>query len=173
VASRTLILAAALFAVGAGVAGAIAPHWNSGYNGWWPAGFGFPPVTKQASDFPCSVSAYGPTFHVKGGSWTQDYGGGTSCASALGGVSKTLTISDQVLAPNGHSWVTLGGSTFDASTNGNPVHAKGNRDAVLGHSYRAVATAKLVVPNGHAGCSLTNTCFETITLTAISRPLAP
>ena len=48
-----------------------------------------------------------------------------------------------------------------------------NRAAYLGHGYRTVATAKRVVPNGHAGCSLNNSCNQTLTGTAISRPLAP
>jgi hypothetical protein len=172
VARRILILASVLFALGAGAAAAIAPKWNSGYNGWWPAGFGFPPVGKQAAGFPCSVTAYGPTFHNNSAGWNQDYGGGTSC-SGLGVVPKTLTISDQVLAPNGRTWITISGSTFQAASNGNPLHAKGNRVAFLGHAYRAVATAQLVVPNGHAGCSLTNTCTQTITIRAVSRALAP
>jgi hypothetical protein len=29
------------------------------------------------------------------------------------------------------------------------------------------------MPNGHAGCSLNNTCNEVLTVTAISRRLAP
>jgi hypothetical protein len=31
-----------------------------------------------------------------------------------------------------------------------------NRAAYSGHGYRTVAIATLVVPNGHAGCSLNN-----------------
>jgi hypothetical protein len=87
---------------------------------------------------------------------------------------KTLVVSDQVLGPDGHTWFTISGSTFTAGpTSGNPLHAIRNRPAFLGHVYRAVVTAKLVVPNGHAGCSLNNTCFQTLTITATSRPLAP
>ena len=48
-----------------------------------------------------------------------------------------------------------------------------NRAAYLGHGYRTVAIATLGVPNGHAGCSLSNTFNETLTLTTISRGLAP
>jgi hypothetical protein len=165
-------LTVAFFVLGAGTAFALAPKWNSGYNGWWPGGFGFPPVTVQANGYPCSVTAYGPTFNFKGSNWNQNYGGGTSCNQGVG--VKTLTVSDQVLGPDGHTWFTISGSTFTAGpTSGNPLHAIRNRPAFLGHVYRDVVTAKLVVPNGHAGCSLNNTCFQTLTITATSRPLAP
>jgi hypothetical protein len=40
--------ALALFVLNAGAAVALAPTWNAGYNGWWPGGFGYPPVTVQA-----------------------------------------------------------------------------------------------------------------------------
>ena len=159
--------------VGAGAAFARpAPMWNAGYNGWWPGGFGYPPVTVQASGYPCSVTAYGPTFHSKGGAWTMDYGGGTSCQQGVG--VRTLTVYAQVLGQNGHTWYTITGSTV---TNGprtiNPLRIIRNRAAYLGRAYRTVATAKLVVPNGHAGCSLTNTCNQTLVIKATSHPLAP
>lgn len=86
---KLLILTASLLAIGAGTAvAAVAPTWNSGYNNWWPGGFGYSPVTVSAPAYPASVTAYG-------------------------------------------------------------------------------------LPNGHAGCSLNHTCSQTITITAISRPLAP
>ncbi len=169
---RICFSALVAFALSAGVAAAQSPSWNSGYNGWWPGGFGYPPVTAHAAGYPCSVTAYGPTFNVKSGAWTQAYGGGTSCSRGVG--RKTLTIYDQVLSPNGHTWFTISGSTFTMGpTNGNPVRMLRRRPAYLGHSYRTVAHANLVVPNGHAGCSLNNTCSQTITITEISRPLAP
>ncbi|MBO0705891.1 MAG: hypothetical protein J2P39_11270, partial [Candidatus Dormibacteraeota bacterium] len=55
----------------------------------------------------------------------------------------------------------------------NPLRIMRFRVAQLGHVYRTVTTATLVVPNGHAGCSLTNTCSQTVVLKAVSRPLAP
>jgi hypothetical protein len=170
---RVLILTAGLLAFGAGAASAVVvPSWNSGYNGWWPAGYGYPPVTVHAPGYPCSVTAYGPTFHSSSSGWTQDYGGGTSCAGGVG--IKTLTIYDQVQGQDGHTWYTITGSRFTGGPiNGNPLRLSGNRPAYLGHGYRTVVVAKLVVPNGHAGCSLTNTCSQTITITATSRPLAP
>lgn len=128
--------------------------------------------TIHAPGYPCSVTAYGPTFNSNASGWRQDYGGGTSCASGVG--EKTLKIYSQVLGQDGHTWFTISGSTFTtAPTNTNPVRMKRTRAASLGHAYRTVATAKLVVPNGHAGCSLSNTCFQTLIFTAISRPLAP
>ena len=171
---RLLILTTALLAVGAAAAGAqvLAPTWNSGYNGWWPGGFGYPPVTVQAHGYPCSVTTYGPTFHSRASGWTQDYGGGTSCASGVG--TKTLTISAQVLGRDGRTWHTITGSTFTSGpTSGNPVRMIRTRPAYLGHVYRTVVSAKLVVPNGHAGCSLTNTCSQTLAVSAVSRRLAP
>jgi len=171
---RLLLLAMGPLAVAAAVAGAqvVPPTWNSGYSGWWPGGFGYPPVTVQARGYPCSVTAYGPTFHSRSSGWTQDYGGGTSCAGGVG--TKTLTIYDQALGKDGRTWHTISGSTFTEGPNsGNPMRMIRTRPAYLGHVYRTVATARLVVPNGHAGCSLTNTCSQTITIAAISRRLAP
>jgi len=170
---RILILAVSLAAIGAGTAFAAgAPSWNSGYNNWWPAGFGYPPATVQAQGYPCSVTAYGPTFHSSSSGWTQDYGGGTSCTRGLG--VKTLTSYKQVLGQDGQTWYTITGSAFTSGpTSGNPLRIIHRRPAYLGHSYRTVVSAKLVVPNGHAGCSLNNTCSQTITITATSRPLAP
>jgi hypothetical protein len=168
-----LIAAAAAVALSAGAAGAAAaPTWNTGYNGWWPGGFGYPPVTVHAPAYPCSVTAYGPTFHSRSGGWTQDFGGGTSCAGGVG--AKSLTIYDQVLGQDGRTWYTIAGSTFTVGPTGdNPLRMIRNRPAYLGHVYRTAAIAKLVVPNGHAGCSLTNSCSQPIMVTATSRPLAP
>jgi hypothetical protein len=161
-----------LFALSAGVAAAQAPTYNSGYNGWWPAGFGYPPVTVQAHGYPCSVTAYGPTFNSKGGGWGQNYGAGTSCNVGVG--RKTLTTYEQVLGQDGHTWHTITGSQVNVGpVDTNPLRILRNSPAYLGHVYRTVAFATLVVPNGHAGCSLNNSCYQTITVSAISRPLAP
>jgi hypothetical protein len=170
---KILILTIGVLALAVGTAAAlVAPTWNSGYNHWWPKGFGYPPVPVQAPGYPCSVTAYGPTFHSSKGGWTQDYGAGTSCTNGLG--VKSLTVSEQVLGPDGKTWYTIAGSTFTAGpTDANPLRTIRSRPAYLGHIYRIVTTAKLLVPNGHAGCSLNNTCSQSITLTATSRGLAP
>ena len=85
-----------------------------------------------------------------------------------------LTVHAQVLGQDGRTWYTISGSRFTAGpTRGSPLRTISNRAAYLGHAYRTVATAKLVVPNGHAGCSISNTCSQTITITATSRGLAP
>lgn len=170
---RVLIAAAALplLTVQAAAAQAVAT-WNSGYNGWWPGGFGYAPVTVHAPRYPCSVSAYGPTFHSHPRRWTMDYGGGTSCQGGVG--AKMITVSAQVLGQSGHTWHTITGSTVIDQTRAiNPLRVMRNRPADLGHVYRTVATAKLVVPNGYAGCSLTDSCNQTIVVTATSRSLAP
>ncbi len=79
-----------------------------------------------------------------------------------------------MLGQNGHTWYPISGSTVTAGpTNGNPLRMIRTRPAYLGHVYRTVVLATLVVPNGHAGCSLSNTCSESITIVAVSRPLAP
>jgi len=120
----------------------------------------------------CSVTAYGPTYHSHASGWTQDYGGGTSCTGGIG--LKTLTMYDQVLGQDGRTWCTIRGSDFAAGpTKSNPLRMIRNRAAYLGHVYRTVATARLVVPNGHAGCSLNNTCNQRLVVTAVSRRLAP
>jgi hypothetical protein len=170
---KVLILTASLLVLGAGGTSAqIAASWNSGYNGWWPGGFGYPPVTVNAKTYSCSVTAYGPTFDSSSSGWGQRYGGGTSCARGVG--AKTLTIYEQVLGQDGRTWYTITGSKVTAGpTRTNPVRVIRQRPAYLGHVYRAVDSASLVVPNGHAGCSLANTCSQTIALTATSRPLAP
>lgn len=131
------------------------------------------PVTVRAPGYgSCSVTAYGPTFHSDASGWAQDYGGGTSCAGGIG--VKTLTISDQVLGQDGRTWYTISGSNVTAGpTKTNPLRMLRNRAAYLGHVYRTLAVASLVVPNGHAGCSLNNTCNQTLAVTAISRRLAP
>lgn len=148
------------------------PKWNSGYNGWWPGGFGYPPVTVPAKNYQCSLTAYGATFNSHRTGWTQHYGGGVGCTGGVG--MKSLTISAQVLGQDRHTWYTISGSTFKAGPTGhNPVRLIGTRSAFLGHAYRVLATTKLVVPNGHAGCSLTNTCLQMLTIRAVSRALAP
>ena len=57
----------------------------------------------------CSVTAYGPTFHSYPREWRRDYGAGTSCAEGV--VVKTVTVSDQLLGPDQHTWYTITGST--------------------------------------------------------------
>ncbi|MFL5865326.1 MAG: hypothetical protein ACJ780_31930 [Solirubrobacteraceae bacterium] len=170
---RVLIATAALFVmVGGAAAAQPVATWNSGYNGWWPSGFGYPPVTVHAPSYPCSVTAHGATFHSHRHRWTMDYGGGTSCQGGVG--AKTITVSAQVLGQDRHTWHTITGSAVMYQPRPiNPLRVIRNLPAELGHVYRTVATAKLVVPNGHAGCSLTSTCDQTIVIKATSRPLAP
>jgi hypothetical protein len=120
----------------------------------------------------CSATAYGPTFHSKTSGWTQDYGAGTSCVAGVG--TKSVAFSAQVLGQNRHTWYTISGSTLTAGpTSANPLRVRRTRPAYLGHLYRTVVTATLVVPNGYAGCSFTNSCNQTIVIRAVSRSLAP
>ena len=131
-----------------------------------------PPQTVSAHGYPCSATAYGPTFESSRRGWHQHDGAGVSCTGGVG--TKTATLSVQVLGPNGHRWFTVRGTpTTTGPSNGNPVRIIRTRPAVPGHEYRTVVVARLVVPNGHAGCSLTNSCNQTLTITAISRGLAP
>jgi len=171
---RLLILtsiAVAAIAATAAAGVAQAPSWNSGY-GWWPGGFGDRPVTTAAKGYPCSVTAYGPTFRFRHRNWMQFYGAGTSCVDGIG--TKAVTVYLQVQGPHGKRWFTISSATATVGPlEGNPVRVKRTAPAYLGHAYRTLAVAKLIVPNGHAGCSLTDTCNESLTLTARSHGLAP
>src|SRR4051794_28830378 len=108
---RMLVITAGMLLTAAVAAAASSPQprWNSGYNGWWPGGYGYSPVTVHAKNYQCSLTAYGPTFHSPKSGWTQDYGGGVGCAGGVG--TKTMTISDQVLGQDGKTWHTITGST--------------------------------------------------------------
>jgi hypothetical protein len=170
---RVVVLNCAVLALAAAAAvAAVSPAWNHGYNGWWPGGYGYPPLSVEAHGYFCSATVHGPTFHSKAGGWTQDYGAGTSCLGGVG--TKTLTVANQVLGQNRHTWFTISGSAVKGGpTTGNPLRLRRTRAAHLGHAYRTIVGATLVVPNGHAGCSLTNSCDQTIVIRAVSRPLAP
>lgn len=161
-----LVLASGLagLAVVPAFADAQGPAYNQGSDGWWPGGYGYPPVTVQAWNYPaCSVTAYGPTF--VSGLARQNYGAGTSCAGGIG--TKSLAVSDRVLGQDGRTWFTITGSTVsERPVSYNPVHAILNRVAVLGHEYRTIATAGLVVPTCYGGS-------ESVAITAVSRRLAP
>ena len=169
-----LIAVAAAFAVPAATAARAIepPSWNSGYDRWWPGGFGYAPQTVHAPGYPCSATAYGPTYKSSRHHWHQLDGAGVSCGGGVG--IKTLTLSVQVLGPAGHRWFTLPTATVTVGpTSANPVRLIRTRPALLGHEYRTVVAARLVVPNGHAGCSFTNSCDQSLTITAVSRGLAP
>lgn len=135
-------------------------------------GYGDPSHTVKAHGYPaCSVTAYGPAFSANLKAMT--YGGGTSCAHAVG--RRQISVAEQVLGRNGH-WYTITGSTlFHPYTPFNPLRQFATRPAFLGHVYRTVATANLIVPNGFAGCSLHKppACSEHIIVTARSAPIAP
>lgn len=172
------VFAAAPLAVPASAAaqGNPQPTWNQGYNGWWPAGFGWPPATVQTANRQCSVTAYGPTFAVSSGAggWVQRYGAGTSCQGGVG--NKRLSVSDQVLGPDHKTWFTITGSTVNLRfSSSNPIHLIHARPASLGHVYRTVARATIIAPNRHAGCSLARPpdCTVSYHLTVLSRPIAP
>src|SRR5690348_4441322 len=131
--ARTAVAAVGGTAVAAGGGTAVAagaPTWNSGYNHWWPGGFGYAPVTVQVPTYPASVTAYGPTFHSSSRGWTMDYGAGTSSAHGVG--VKTLTVSVQVLGQDGRTWYTLTGSrSTGGPASGNPLRLISNRSAYL------------------------------------------
>lgn len=146
------------------------PEWNSGF-GWWPGGFGYPPVTVQAANWRCSVTAYGPTYGTKPGNWFMHYGGGTSCASGIG--LKSLTVYVQTIGTlNGkpHWYTVFGTGLTSGPTTAVHLQRSNTREAYLGHGYRVVAVARLILPNAYAGHPRAT---STITLTARSRELAP
>jgi hypothetical protein len=149
---------------------AIAQGWNSGY-GWWPAGYGNPPATVQQGNWACSVTAYGATLGVKPGNWFMYYGGGTSCARGIG--QKSLTVYVEVMGTTSGKahWYTVWGTGLTTGPS-SAVHVRliNTRQAYLGHEYRVVAVATLVLPNGYAGHPHAT---STITLTSYSEGLAP
>lgn len=144
--------------------------WNSGY-GWWPRGYGYPPTTTQSTNWRCSVTAYGPTYGTKPGNWFMRYGGGTSCADGIG--VKSLTVYVQTIGKlrGRPHWFTVWGTGLTSGPT-TAVHLRriGTREAYLGHGYRVVAVATLIVPNAYAGHPRAT---SKITLTARSRELAP
>ena len=135
-------------------------------------GYGDSPHTVKAPGYPdCSVTAYGPTFSAN--LKVMTYGGGTSCGHGVG--VRQLTVSEQVHGANGH-WYTITGSTLARPfTHHNPLRVFASRASLLGHAYRTIATASLIVPNGFAGCSLHTppACNEHITVAARSAAVAP
>jgi len=146
------------------------PSWNSGY-GWWPGGYGSPPVTVQQGNWQCSVTAYGPTYGVKPGNWFMYYGGGTSCANGIG--QKSLTVYVQTMGTmNGkpHWYTVFGTGLTTGPSSAVNVRLINTRQAYLGHEYRVVAVATLVLPNAYAGHPHAT---STITVTAYSQGLAP
>lgn len=135
-------------------------------------GYGDPLHTVKAPGYPaCSVTAYGPTFssNLK----SQTYGGGTSCRGGIG--TRSIVVVAQVRGAGG-KWFAITGSTrVGGPTSTNPLRVSATRASFLGHVYRTLATAHLIVPNGFAGCSLHKppACNESITVTAASAPIAP
>ena len=169
--SKALIFTFAALAVAVGASAAAAQSgWNSGY-GWWPGGYGYAPLTVHNSSWACSATAYGPTYNVKRGVWSMHYGGGTSCADGIG--QKSLTVYVQTLGTlNGTPhWYTVSGTTAGAGPSAalfvRQIHA---RPAYLGHIYRVVAVARLVLPNAYAGHP---NATSIVTMTAIGEALAP
>jgi hypothetical protein len=132
-------------------------------------------TTVQAPTKQCSVTAFGPGFAFKpAGHIVMNYGGGTSCQGGVG--SKTLTVVEQVLGQDRHTWFNISGSMLHAGPSpGNPVRASAQRPAFLGHVYRTVAMAHDVAPNGFAGCSLHHppACTVTYNITARGKAMAP
>lgn len=131
------------------------------------------PHTVHARGYPCSVTAYGPTFHFTSSKIVMSYGGGTSCKGSVG--RRELTVDAQVRGAHGR-WFNINGSHLQGGpTTHSPLRLFGQRLSHLGHVYRTKASAFMVVPNGHAGCSLHNPpdCNETIVVNSYTAPMAP
>jgi len=134
-----------------------------------------PATTVQASTGPqkCSVTAFGPQFDKPIGGYYADFAGGTSCAPPPltgQGVYKTLAVQLQVLGPDHKTWYVKGTKTFTAAGWASPVHVYGYFPVLKGHAFRVVATATLLEPNGHAGCSLEGPfgCYQKVSASANS-----
>jgi hypothetical protein len=129
--------------------------------------------TVHANGYPCSVTAFGPIFRFTSNGIMMRYGGGTSCRRSLG--RRELTVDVQVRGAHGR-WFNINGAHLQAGpTTHSPLRLFASRPALLGHVYRTKAAAFMVVPNGHAGCSLHQPpdCNQTIVLTSFTAPIAP
>ena len=123
-----------------------------------------PPQTQVTVQMPggtCSVTEHGPVFPYNNAGWTMTYGGGVSCAGAIG--QKTLSVYAQVAGQDGKTWFTIFGSGLvQGPTPINPLRLRTTRTAYLGHAYRIVAVGHVELPSG-----------KTLSATAYSHGWAP
>ena len=101
--------------------------------------------TVSIPGMPCSATA-SQSFATVNGTFTQNYGGGTSCAGGVG--QKTLDVVPQVFnVVNGKPiWfnVSLVGA-YQGPTPINPLRLSGSRAAVASHQYRVLVYGQITL----------------------------
>jgi hypothetical protein len=105
-------------------------------------------TTVQMSGIACSVTAW-DYFTAVNGTYTMNYGGGTSCANSVG--SRTLDVVPQVFnLVNGEPlWFNISGDgLFQGPTPTSPLRLNRTRTAVPSHIYRLLVYAQVSTPNG-------------------------
>jgi len=131
---RSFALASAGSLVLAGAAGAQTPTLHE--------------TTRQMPGVQCSVTAW-DYFTTLNGTYTMQYGGGTSCAGNVG--QRILNVVPQVSnIVNGELlWFSIGGDgLFQGPTPASPLRLGGSRTAVASHIYRLLAYGQVTMPNG-------------------------
>jgi len=103
------------------------------------------PVPQSTGHIPgiqCSVSTFGPQFVSTGqGSYNAWWGGGTSCAGAVG--TRSLNVVLQILGSDQKTWYQKGGQNFTVNqAHRNPLQIITLVGVKPGHAFRVVAAAK-------------------------------
>jgi len=99
--------------------------------------------TVQIPGVPCSVTAQQALVTVNGTS-TQRYGGGTSCAKAVG--HRTLDVVSQVYNGTFNMWFSISlTALYQGPTPANPLRLSGSRTAVSTHTYRVLAYTQIAL----------------------------
>jgi hypothetical protein len=105
--------------------------------------------TMQIPGTQCSVTAW-DYFTTVNGTYTMEYGGGTSCAGNVG--RRTLNVVPQVFnLVNGEPlWFSIGGDgLYQGPTPMSPLRLSGSRTAGPSHIYRLLAYGQVMLPNGN------------------------
>jgi len=105
--------------------------------------------TMQIPGTQCSVTAW-DYYTTVNGTYTMEYGGGTSCAGNVG--RRILNVVPQVFnIVNGEPlWFSIGGDgLYKGPTPMSPLRLSGSRTAVATHIYRLLAYGEVLLPNGN------------------------
>lgn len=104
--------------------------------------------TMQIPGTQCSVTAW-DHFATVNGTYTMEYGGGTSCAGNVG--RRILNVVPQVFNLVGGKplWFSIGGDgLYQGPTPVSPLRLSRSRTAVRSHVYRLLAYGEVLLPNG-------------------------
>lgn len=106
--------------------------------------------TVQMAGIPCSVTAW-EYFSAASKTFTQQYGGGTSCAASVGIAQKTLDVVPQVfnVVNSEPIWFNLGGyGLYQGPVPISPLRLAGSRPAVPSHLYRNLVYGQVTLSSG-------------------------